>query len=84
MEAITNAGQKVRVRPASPVARGWKIPNEAEGTVLCRYRLLNSRTGAAERLDVRFSPRLVIWGAPAVEFEAIGEIAPQSPHHRTR
>jgi hypothetical protein len=72
MEAIMNVGQKVRVRPASRVARDWKIPRDAQGTVICKYRLLKESQAAPDRLDVRFSPRIVVWGAPEEAFEEIG------------
>jgi len=42
--------------------------------VICRYRILASGPAAPDRLDVRFSPEKVIWGAPAVEFEEIGDM----------
>jgi hypothetical protein len=67
-----NPGQKVRVRPTSSVARDWNIPREAQGTVICRYRVLKDAQTAPDRLDVRFSRRLFVWGAPDREFEAIG------------
>jgi hypothetical protein len=71
-------GQRIRLRPNSRAAREWKIPPEAEGTVLCRYQVAN-RSGKSDRLDVRFGPRTVIWGAPAVEFEEIRESSGSSP-----
>ena len=73
MEAIMNVGQKVRVSPASRLAREWKIPNDVQGIVICKYRVLKESQGAPDRLDVRFSPKLVIWGAPAEAFEAVGD-----------
>ena len=51
------------------------MPDEAEATVICHYRVLAGPQGTAERLDVRFGPRRVVWGAPASEFEVIGESA---------
>jgi hypothetical protein len=69
-------GQRVRIRQSSSVARNWRIPWGAEGTVLCRYRLLKAAQTAPGRIDVRFSPQLIVWGAPEVEFEAIGELGP--------
>lgn len=70
--------QRIRLRPSSPLAREWNLPPDAEGTVICRYRILARRSLDADRLDVRFGPRLVVWGAPAVEFEAIDEPLPSS------
>ena len=66
-----NVGQTVRVRPASQVARDLKIPSDAQGIVTCKYRLLNESLSASNRLDVRFSPKLVVWGAAEEAFEAI-------------
>ena len=62
---------KIRLKPTSPAAREWQVPPGAEGTVLCRYRILAARPLAPERIDVRFGPRLVVWGAPAAEFEEV-------------
>jgi hypothetical protein len=66
-------GQRIRLRPSSRAAREWQLPPDAEGTVLCRYRILAGSSIASERLDVRFNSKTVIWGAPAAEFEVIGE-----------
>jgi hypothetical protein len=65
------AGQRVRVRASSQLAREWNIPSDAKGTVICRYRLLRERQVGPVRLDVRFSSRLVLWGVPDCEFEAV-------------
>jgi len=54
-------GQRVRFKPTSGAARYWKIPHDAQGTVMCSYRLLASNRAAPDRLDVRFTPQLVIW-----------------------
>ena len=68
---VMQIGQKVRVS-AVRLARDWSIPRGSEGTVVCSYRLLKERDATAiERLDVRFSSRLVVWGAPAKAFEPI-------------
>ena len=64
-------GQRIRLRHASLAAREWGIPPEAEGTVLCEYRVLADRTGAGERVDVRFNSKVIVWGAPAREFEPV-------------
>ncbi|MGO4872631.1 MAG: hypothetical protein ACLPGW_18840 [Roseiarcus sp.] len=68
-----NAGGRVRVRPGSQIARDWKIPPDALGTVICRYRLLKDNDPAPLRRDVRFGPQLVVWGAPDGQFEPIEE-----------
>jgi hypothetical protein len=70
------AGQRMRLRRSSRLAREWNIPPEAEGTLICHYRTLARGFATPDRLDVRFSPRLVVWGAPAVEFETIGDVLP--------
>ncbi len=69
--------QRVRVRPASGIARDWDIPPEATGTVICRYRLLAGAASAPERLDVSFSKQTVIWGGRADDFEVIGNFPDQ-------
>ncbi len=53
---------------------GRKIPHDAQGTVMFSYRLLASNRAAPDRLDVRFTPQLVIWGAAAEDFEEIRDI----------
>ena len=68
-----DVGQKVRVRPQSGVAHDWEIPCEALGTVICRYRLLRADLQAPDRLDVRFSADLVVWGASEEAFEVIAQ-----------
>ena len=65
------AGQKVRVKPTSRFKDMLDISPDAQGTILCSYRLLREGWVAPERLDVRFGPRLVVWGAPEVEFEIV-------------
>jgi hypothetical protein len=66
-------GQKVRISSTSRVARQWNIPRDAQGIVTCRYRVLNERATAPDRLDVRFSSKLVVWGAPEEVFEPMRE-----------
>ena len=66
-------GQRVRFKSTS-AARYWKIPHDAQGTVMCSYRLLANNRAAPDRLDVRFTPRLVIWGGAAEDFEEIRDI----------
>lgn len=64
------AGQKVRLKSASPLKQRLNLPSEALGAVLCSYNLLRGADGA-QRLDVRFGPGLVVWGAPDDQFEAV-------------
>jgi hypothetical protein len=78
MEAIVKTGQRIRLKPSSRAAREWNVPPGAEGTVICRYRILADRPLASDRLDVRFGPQRVVWGAPAIEFEPIAANA-QAP-----
>ena len=66
-------GQRVRFKSTS-AAQYWKIPQDAQGTVMCSYRLLASNRAAPDRLDVRFTPQLVIWGGAAADFEEIRDI----------
>lgn len=68
-----NCGQKVQVRPASPVVADRRISPNARGTVLCSYRLLRRGIKNSERLDVRMEPGYVVWAVPADEFEPVGE-----------
>ena len=68
-------GQRVRFKSASSAARYWKIPHDAQGTVMSSYRLLTSnRRATADRLDVRFTPQIVIWDGAAEDFEEIRDI----------
>jgi hypothetical protein len=64
-------GQRVRFKSTSGAARYWKIPHDAQGTVMYSYRILASNRPAPDRLDVRFTTQLVIWGAAAEDFEEI-------------
>jgi hypothetical protein len=41
---------------------------------MCSYRLLTSNRARADRLDVRFTPQLMIWGGAAEDFEEIRDI----------
>ncbi len=72
--ATMKVGQRVRFKSTSAAARYWKIPPDAQGTVMCSYRLPASNPARAERLDVRFTSQIVIWGGAAAEFEEIGDI----------
>ncbi len=76
-ETIMHAGQKVRFKAASPLSFQLNIPRDAQGAVLCRYRLLRGES-SAHRLDVRFGPQLVVWGAPDDQFEPVED--EPSPH----
>jgi len=58
MEATMKVGQRVRFKSTSDAARYWKIPHDAQGTVMCSYRLLANNRAAPDRLDVRFTPHL--------------------------
>ena len=69
-----NAGEKVRFRAATPLSERLKIPRDALGAVMCRYRILRGEA-ATQRLDVRFGPHLVVWGAPENLFEKVEDEA---------
>ena len=73
-------GQTIRLRHSARAALEWRIPSEAVGTVICRYQVFAGSPRAAELLDVEFNldPKLIVWGAPAAEFEEIVE-SPQVP-----
>jgi hypothetical protein len=66
-------GQKVRFKRGSRFARAREISTDAPGTVICRYRVLWEDESAADRLDVRFSPQLIVWAVSEREFELITE-----------
>jgi hypothetical protein len=72
--ATMKVGQRVRFKSTSAAARYWKIPDDAQGMVMCSYRLLASNRAALDRLDVRFTPQIVIWGGAAEDFEEIRDI----------
>ena len=38
---------------------------------MCSYQLFANNRAAPDRLDVRFTPQLVIWGGAAEDFEEI-------------
>jgi hypothetical protein len=78
METIMKKGQQIRLKRSSRAAQEWNVPNGAEGTVICHYRLFAGGPSASDRLDVRFSARTIVWGAPATEFELIAE-GPEAP-----
>ncbi|MFV0280979.1 MAG: hypothetical protein ACK5JM_09520 [Rhodoblastus sp.] len=63
-------GQRVRLRAASPIAQRDEAAADAIGVVLCCYEV-RCRSGASERLDVRFSANNVLWGVGIGEFEAV-------------
>jgi hypothetical protein len=64
-----------RLRPLHPhlAEREWGVSGDEVGTVLCCYRVLVNRAGAADRVDVEFGSGQKIWGAPAAEFAVIPE-----------
>ncbi|HMN71585.1 MAG TPA: hypothetical protein PKA55_06915 [Rhodoblastus sp.] len=66
------AGQRVRVRAASPIAKRDDVAPNAVGTVLCCYKV-RARTGSPDRVDVKFSETSVMWGVAANEFEEVDE-----------
>ncbi len=69
-EDIMHAGQKVRLKAASPLKHRLNLPPGALGAVLCSYGLLRQTSGT-RRVDVRFGPSLVVWGVPDDQFETV-------------
>jgi hypothetical protein len=72
--STVRVGQKVRLKAASPLKKRLNLPPEALGAVLCSYRLLRA-AARSEMLDVRFSPEVVVWGAPDDQFEPVDDEA---------
>ena len=73
-------GQKVRVKPSSPIARDWQLPPDHAGTVICSYSLLTKRGGGREWLDVQIRRGLIVWASAAENYELIVEGAsPAAP-----
>lgn len=70
---MMRAGQKVRLKAASPLKQRLDLPPEALGAVLCCYSVLRSSGAATRKLDVSFGPKLVVWGVPDDQFEAVDE-----------
>ncbi len=68
MSLTLRKGQRLRPRHPSLAEREWGVTGDAVGTVLCAYRLLADRSGAEDRVDIKFGPGLTVWGAPAAEF----------------
>lgn len=65
------AGQKVRFKAASPLLQRLSLPPDAQGAVLCAYQLLRGAGTDSRRVDVRFGPGLIVWGAPDDQFETV-------------
>ena len=68
-------GQRVRLRASAQAARDWGVSVGAEGAVLCEYNVGSGASGSRACIDVRISPETVIWGAPSLAFELVGEPA---------
>ncbi len=66
------AGEKVRLKAASPFASRLNLPEDAEGAVICCYKVLRGGV-ATQKMDVQFSAQLVLWGVPADAFELAGK-----------
>jgi len=66
-------GQHLRPLHPALAEREWGISGDSVGTVLCSYSVLVDRSGAADRVDVKFASGATVWGAPATEFAVIGE-----------
>ena len=63
-----------RLRPLHPALaeREWGVRGDAVGAVLCSYRVYADPAGA-DRVDIQFASGPTVWGAPAAEFELVGE-----------
>jgi len=70
-----------RLRPIHPAVaeREWGVAGDAVGTVICAYRVTYERLGAVDRVDVRFGPRKIVWGAPAAEFAPLPDQKMNAP-----
>ena len=53
---------EIRLRPSSRGALEWRISAETVGTVICRYQVHSGSPRAAERVDVQFNPKTIVWG----------------------
>ena len=63
------AGQRVYIKPASALAREWRLAPRTEGVVLCAYEVLGGFSANRKRVDVRLSPGVVAWGISADQIE---------------
>lgn len=63
------AGQRVFIKPASSLAREWRLAPRTEGVVLCAYEVLGRFSTRRQRVDVRFSPGVIAWGISPDEIE---------------
>jgi hypothetical protein len=77
MGTILRKGQRLRPLHPQLAQREWGVRGDEVGTVLCCYKVLIDRFGAAERVDVEFGGHR-IWGAPADEFAVVPEVQPRS------
>ena len=64
-------GQKVRIRPASPLARAFNLAPDILGTVICAYSARARGRVEIERVDVRFANNEMVWGGAADQFEIV-------------
>jgi hypothetical protein len=69
-------GQRIRVR-AVKAAQDWGVSVGAEGVVLCHYSIFARGRESERCVDVHFKPGLVVWGAPVMAFEEVGEPHPE-------
>ena len=74
MSSTLRKGQ--RLKPVHPALaeREWGVAGDAVGNVLCSYRVLIDRSGAADRVDITFESGRTIWGVPAAEFAVVSEV----------
>ena len=73
MSGMPSKGERLRPRHPALAEREWGVSGDAVGTVICSYRVGLPSARPVERVDVRFGPRLIVWGAPAAEFALVSE-----------
>jgi len=76
------AGQRVYIKPASTLAREWRLPPRTEGVVLCAYEVLGGFSTNRERVDVRLSAGDVAWGISTDQIEPAPAGAAKPPERR--
>jgi hypothetical protein len=67
------SGQIVRFKAGSRASELVAIPREAQGKVVCAYRILGNRAIKTERVDVDFKPYGMLWAQPVDAFEPLDE-----------
>jgi hypothetical protein len=68
-------GARVKFKSGSKARANWRVSDGMAGRVLARYS--PPQPGQPERLDVKFSGTLTVWGERASEFEIVSQDKPQ-------